>query len=70
MSKNQTNLNLQKKFLKKFEMITIRYTKQKPTQMSGFLFIQELFSSQQIRHQKSKREFGFSTPQILFPKHQ
>ena len=56
MSKNQTNLNLQKKFLKKFEMITIRYTKQKPTQMSGFLFIQELFSYQQIRHQKSKRE--------------
>ena len=42
--------------LKKFEIRTERSTKNKPTQMSRFLFIQELFSSQQFHHHKSTRE--------------
>ena len=37
-------------FLKKFEIRTERPTKKKPTQLSGFLFIQELFFSQLFHH--------------------
>ena len=43
-------------FLKKFEIRTVRPTKKKPTHLSGFLFIQELFSSQPYHHHRYKRE--------------
>ena len=46
-------------FLKKFELRTERPTKKKPTQMSGFLFIQESFSSPLFHHHRCKREVDF-----------
>ena len=54
------NLKIWHVLLKKFETGTERPTKNKPTQMSGFLFIQELFSSLLFHHRRYKKEVDFS----------
>ena len=53
-------------FLKKFEIRTERPTKKKPTHLSGFLFIQELSSSQQIHHCKNRKVEYFLTLLYFF----
>jgi len=42
--------------LKKFEIRTERSTKNKPTQLSGFLFIPKIFSSPQFHHHRYRKE--------------
>ena len=52
----KTLFNSPQYLMKKFEIRTLRSTKKKPTQLSGFLFIQKLFSSLLFHRRKYKKE--------------